>query len=44
MFYHRSTKIRKILKPKNDKINHANEIFKTRYFATWQHRDMLVNN
>ena len=39
MYYHMSTKIRKILKAETDKINYYNEIFKTRYFAAWQHRD-----
>ena len=38
-YYHKSTKIRKILKAETNKINYYNEIFKTRYFAAWQHRD-----
>ena len=44
MYYHKSTKIRKMLKAENDKINYQNEIFRKSYFAAWQHRNWLVNN
>ena len=44
MYYHKSTKIRKMLKAENDKINYQNEIFKKSYFAAWQHRNWLVNS
>ena len=37
--YFKNIKIREIPKAENDKINYENKIF-----ATWQHRDWLVNN